>query len=125
MSDKAVKIVKVGNTEPTPPPAQPKKGRKFTAHKTYPRSAMKISKAKVKAVKDPARPPPRKSTVRVITNKGLEQRRQNIRKTVKNMPPQKIRETLRKSGLPISDKTPKHIAEEILEGGMEAGFIKQ
>jgi len=123
MTDK-VKIVKVGDTG-TPLPAPKKAGRRFTAHKTYPRSAMKTSKAKVKAVKDPARPPPRKSTVRILTGKGLEQRRQHIRKTIKNMHPQKIRETLRKSGLPISDKTPKHIAEEILEGGMEAGFIKQ
>jgi hypothetical protein len=34
-----------------------------------------------------------------------------------------VRETLRRSGLPISEKTPPHIAKEILEGGMEAGMI--
>jgi hypothetical protein len=34
-----------------------------------------------------------------------------------------IRKTLRRSGLPVSDKTPPHIAKEILEGGLEAGMI--
>jgi hypothetical protein len=39
------------------------------------------------------------------------------------MPDHKVRQTLKASGLPISEKTPPHIAKEILEGGMEAGMI--
>jgi hypothetical protein len=39
------------------------------------------------------------------------------------MPDHKVRQVLKASGLPVSEKTPPHIAKEILEGGMEAGMI--
>ncbi len=92
--------------------------------KTYPRGVLKGGKtAKIEAVRDPAKSPPRKSTLRILTQKGEERKRKNIHKTVRSMPDNKVRQVLRASGFPVSDKTPPNIAKEILEGGMEAGMI--
>ena len=90
--------------------------------KTYPRGVLKGGK--IEPTRDPAKSPPiRNSTLKILTEKGAERRRQKIRKTVRTMPDQKVRQLLKASGLPVSDKTPSHIAKEILEGGMEAGMI--
>jgi len=80
-------------------------------------------KTKIEAVRDPAKPPPSKTTLRILTDKGAEKKRQKIRKTVKSMPDAKVKQTLRASGFPVSEKTPPHIARQILEGGVEAGMI--
>ena len=124
-----MKIVKVG-AEPSPPPpkagATPKKQARKSM-KTFPRGVLKKTRKtapKIEGVKDPARSPPvRKSTLKILTDKGEEKRRKTIRKTVRELPDQKVRSMLRAAGLPVSDKTPPHIAKEILEGGMEAGMI--
>lgn len=90
--------------------------------KTYPRGVLKGGK--IEPVRDPAKAPPaRKSTLKILTEKGAERRRHTIRKTVRAMSDQKVRQVLKASGLPISDKTPPALAKEILEGGMEAGMI--
>lgn len=123
-----MKIVKVGASPPTPAPT-PSTGGKKKQHqtkrksmKTYPRGVLKGGK--IEPVRDPTKSPPtRKSTLKILTEKGVERKRQNIRKTVRAMPDQKVRQILKASGLPVSDKTPPHIAKEILEGGMEAGMI--
>lgn len=125
-----IKIVKVGQEESVPTPSVKKSMR------TYPRGVLKggktakIKKSKAKTniqgVKDPAKAPPlrnRKSTLRILTEKGAERRRQTIKQTVRKMPDDKVRSILRASGLPVSDKTPPSIAKDILEGGMEAGMI--
>jgi hypothetical protein len=98
--------------------------------RTFPRGVLKKGGASPKGiapVRDPAKSPPvtagRKSTLRILTEKGARRRRETIHKKVKSMSIGTVRETLRRSGLPISDKTPPHIAKEILEGGMEAGMI--
>lgn len=129
MPDSPIKIVKVGDTPSRPPPPPPKKVGKRTM-RTYPRGVLKKGGKPPKgmeAVRDPAKPPPlaagRKSTLRILTETGAAKRRETIHKKVKTMPIGAVRETLRRSGLPISDKTPPHIAKEILEGGMEAGMI--
>ena len=131
MPEPPIKIVKVGGLA-SPPPAPPKGGRSKVVKKTmrtYPRGVLKKagSLKGLEAVRDPAKPPPiaagRKSTLRILTEKGISRRRETIHKKVKTMPIGAVRETLRRSGLPISDKTPPHIAKEILEGGMEAGMI--
>lgn len=121
-----IKIVKVGQEESQPQPLK-------TSMKTYPRGVLKggktakqKKKTKIQGVKDPAKPPPvraRKSTLRILTEKGAERRRQHIKQTVRNMPDGKVRSILRASGLPVSEKTPANIAKDILEGGMEAGMI--
>lgn len=95
--------------------------------KTFPRSALKGSRV-IHAVRDPAKAPPTrksatKGTLRILTERGMQKRRINIRKTVKNMSDSKVRDTLRKSNMAVNDKTPTHIARDILEGGMEAGMI--
>ena len=129
MPDGPIKIVKVGETPAQQSAAtRPPKVAKKTM-RTYPRGVLKKG-GKVKgmtAVRDPAKPPPlaagRKSTLRILTEKGAAKRRETIRKTVKSMSDSKLRETLRRGGYPVSDKTPRRIAEDILEGGMEAGMI--
>jgi len=122
-----MKIVKVG----ADPPAPATSGGKKKAHtqklkkksmKTYPRGVLKGGK--IEPVRDPSKAPPaRKSTLRILTEKGEENRRKKIRKTIRGMPDHKVRQVLKASGLPVSEKTPPHIAKEILEGGMEAGMI--
>lgn len=122
MSDK-VKIVKMGS-EPIPPPK--KAGTRRRSMRTYPRGIMKGTRGKIQAVRDPAKAPPMRkssSTLRILTEKGAEKKRQSIRKTIKHMTDGKVKMTLRSSGFPISEKTPPHIARQILEGGVEAGMI--
>jgi len=136
----SVKIVKVGGSAPapapttTPTPSQPlavgatrKRGEPGHRNKQPKHGVLKggkTARAKIHAVRDPAKPPPsRKSTLKILTEKGAEKRRKNIRKTIRSMPENKMRHMLKAAGLPVSDKTPKHIAEEILAGGMEAGMI--
>lgn len=133
MPDATMKIVKVGATPSPPPPVGGKtaKSKHEPSHRNkVPRHGVlkggKTARAKVKleGVRDPARSPPtRHTTLKILTEKGADRRRKRISKTVRAMPDQKIRSILRASGLPISDKTPPHIAKEILEGGMEAGMI--
>ena len=99
--------------------------------RTYPRGVLKGGRSAppkgLQPVANPTKPPPlragRTSTLRILTEKGAAKRRETIHKTVKSMPMDRVRKTLRQSGLHISDKTPPHIAKEILEGGMEAGMI--
>ena len=125
------KIVKVGDTSPPPQSGSTRKAAPKAVKKTmrtFPRGVLKKGGVKgMQPVRDPAKSPPvasgRKSTLRILTEKGVAKRRETIHKKVKSMSVGAVRETLRRSGLPISDKTPPHIAKEILEGGMEAGMI--
>lgn len=126
-----VKIVKVGAEAPSSGGSKSKvRAKSSKSMRTYPRGVLKggkTAKVKIQAVRDPAKAPPvqknRKSTLRILTENGAEKQRRNIKQTVRSMPDGKVRSILRASGLPISDKTPMHLAKEILEGGMEAGLI--
>lgn len=130
MSD--VRIVKVGS-EPSSPAPTSKKTRHAPAHrvKQPKHGVLKHGKTARKAprfegVKDPAKAPPvskRKSTLRILTEKGLSKRRKTIKSQVDKMPIHKVRETLRKSGLHVSEKTPPELARQILAGGQEAGIV--
>lgn len=130
MSD--YKIVKVGETPPPTKTVETGKKKKFKSQKTFPRGVLKTSKnykSAIKGVKNPSKPPPTrkhgKTRLRVMTDKGIKQRHKTIHNKVKDMKHEDVRKTLRKSGLPISDKTPPHIAKEILEGGLAAGMINE
>lgn len=131
MTDAPIKIVKLGAGPPKPvqQAAPTRKNNLDYGHRhKQPKHGVlkggKTARTKIHAVRDPAKPPPsRKSTLKLLTEKGAEKRRKHIRKTVRSMPDAKVRGLLKAAGLPISDKTPKHIAEEILAGGMEAGMI--
>ena len=122
-----MKIVKVGAEPPAAPPSsggvkKTQKVKRSKSMKTYPRGVLKGGK--IEPVRDPAKSPPaRKSTLKILTEKGAEHRRRKIRKTVRAMPDNKVRQVLKAAGLPVSEKTPPAIAKEILEGGMEAGMI--
>ena len=125
-----VRIVKVGGTSSSSAkPASPAKKHHKKSMRTYPRGVLKKggkterAKVHIEGVRDPAKPPPRKSTLRILTDNGASRRREQIRKTVRNMPMEKVRHVLKASGIPISSKTPEPLAKEILEGGMEAGMI--
>lgn len=129
---KTVKITKIDSTSPPPKPAPTEAGtRKHSLpahHHKQPKHGVlkggKTARAKIHGVRDPAKPPPtNKATLKILTEKGVEKRRKNIRKTVRAMSDQKARQILQKSGLPISQKTPPELVKQILEGGMEAGMI--
>jgi hypothetical protein len=127
MASGPVTIVKVGGSPPPPKPVSTKK----KTMRTFPRGVLKggrgASLKGLQPVANPTKPPPiragRTSTLRILTEKGAAKRRETIHKKVKSMPIESVRKTLRQSGLHVSDKTPSHIAKEILEGGMEAGMI--
>ena len=134
MSGSAVKIVKMDGPAPVPTaaPKSAAKTRKQHAHGKPKFGILKGGKTarngpRFKAVKDPAKSPPvkqqSKATLRILTEKGLTRRRKTIKKLVDDMPISTLKGTLKKSGLPISDKTPESLVREIAAGGMEAGMI--
>lgn len=132
-TDGGVKIVKMDGGASVAPKEPPKAGTKTRkqAHAKPKFGILKGGKTarsgpRFKAVKDPAKSPPVKqtrATLRILTEKGLTRRRKTIKKLVDDMPVSNLRTTLKKSGLPISDKTPDHLVREIAAGGMEAGMI--
>ena len=95
--------------------------------KTFPKGILKrgsTARAKVKPVKDPAKAPPKQGrTLRILTDKGAENHRARIRKTVRAMPDQKVRQALRKHGIKVSDKAPKQLVEEIAVSAQQAGMV--
>lgn len=121
MSDGGVQIVKVGHT---PPPAT-RKANKAPKHGILKGGKTARKTPRFEGVKDPAKSPPvtRKTSLRILTEKGLSKRRKTLKKQVDDMPIDRVRSTLRKAGLPISDKTPEHLVRDIAVGGMEAGMI--
>ena len=120
-----VKIQKVDHVEP-----EVHKSIRHKSMRTFPRGVMKGTRSKSRGgsefvgVKDPAKPPPsRKGTLRILTKKGADLRRNTIRKSVQAMTDAGVRFALKKSNISVNPKTPPHIAREILEGGMESGMI--
>jgi hypothetical protein len=121
-----VKIVKVGAPPPAPESKKKTMSRK-SSMKTFPKGILKrgsTARAKVKPVKDPAKAPPKQGrTLRILTDKGAENHRARIRKTVRAMPDQKVRQALRKHGIKVSDKAPKQLVEEIAVSAQQAGMV--
>jgi hypothetical protein len=127
MTDK-VRIVKVGGTTPPPPSTEKKTGGRKKSMRTFPQGILKrggTARSKVKPVRDPAKPPPLKAgrTLRILTEKGAENRRERIRKTVRSIPDHVLRQRLRKGGVKISDKAPKKLVEDIATSAQEAGMV--
>jgi hypothetical protein len=120
-----VKIQKVDHVEP-----EVNKPNRHKSMRTFPRGVMKGTRSKSRGgsefvgVKDPAKPPPsRKGTLRILTKKGADMRRNTIKQSVRAMTDAGVRFALKKSNITVNPKTPPHIAREILEGGMESGMI--
>ena len=82
-------------------------------------------KPRFQGVADPAKAPPlsKSSKIRIITEKGLATRRAKIAEDSKKLPLSKIRQTLRKNGLPIKDSSPEKLTRKIYEDAQEAGMI--
>jgi hypothetical protein len=131
MGDGVMKIVKVGQEPAAAKPAvPPATGGKKRDHSRKPKFGIlkngrtARSRARFEAVRDPAKSPPaRKSTLRILTEKGAKSRLKSIRKTVRNMPDQKVHAVLKAAGIRLGAATPTPLARDILEGGMEAGMI--
>ena len=134
MKDGAVKVVRVDHTAPTDtqkPVEEPKTaGKKPSLHKKPKFGVLKggktaRNKPRFEGVKDPAKAPPTKKskTLRILTDKGLTLRRRKIADEAGKTPISKIRQTLRKHGLPIKDSTPEKLARKIYEDAQEAGMI--
>lgn len=135
MNDGGVKVVKVG----APPPSKPSaKTKAITKQFKLPRKDSKPkygilkggktarNKPRFEAVADPAKAPPSRKhskTLKILTDKGLATRRRKIAEEAKKMPIGKIRQTLRKHGLPIKDTTPEKLARKIYEDAQEAGMV--
>jgi len=83
------------------------------------------TKPRFEAVADPAKAPPHKKTartLRVLTDKGLAERRTKIAGYARKTPIDAFRRTLRKAGIP-ADKAPEGLARKIYEDAHEAGMI--
>ena len=130
-----IKIVKVGGDLPASvdgkpvvsPPCTQKAGKKSRSMKTYPRGVLKKT-MKIKAVADPAKPPPmkkssRKHTIRLFTDKGESRRRKTIKRKINKMTDSKVDELIQKHKLLKNPETPPRIKREMLSGAMLAGFI--
>ena len=134
MKDSAVKVVRVDHTAPVDsnPPVKTggKRKTKIALDKKPKFGVLKggktaRNKPRFTGVTDPAKAPPSKKskTLRILTDKGLTLRRRKIADDVAKTPITKIRQTLRKHGLPIKDSTPDKLARKIYEDAQEAGMI--
>ena len=76
-------------------------------------------------MRDPAKPPPLKAgrTLRILTEKGAENRRERIRKTIRAIPTKVLREKLQKGGVNVSPKAPAKLVEDIATSATEAGMV--
>ena len=124
---KIVRVEKIG-AGPPPPPKDTRKQSTPSHHNKQPKHGVlkggKTARAKIHAVRDPAKSPPlRKATLKILTEKGAEKRRKRIHKTVRAMHSDKVRTVLKASGYSLSKNTPDDVARQILAGGMEAGMI--
>jgi len=130
MKDGAVKVVRVDHTAPTDTKKEETAGKKPSLHKKPKFGVLKggktaRNKPRFEGVKDPAKAPPSKKskTLRILTDKGLTLRRKRIAEDASKTPITKIRQTLRKHGLPIKDSTPEKLTRKIYEDAQEAGMI--
>ena len=135
---KDIKVVRVGETAQSdtkkPEEEEPKKvAGKKPKPSLYKKPKFGVlkggktarNKPRFEAVADPAKAPPSKKskTLRILTDKGLTLRRRKIVDEVSKTPIGKIRQTLRKHGLPIKDSTPDKLVRKIYEDAQEAGMI--
>jgi hypothetical protein len=132
--DEKVVITKMGS-DPSPskipikPVEDPKLegGKKRKSLKTFPRGILKTAKVKIKPVTDPAKHPPLKKTmtkrtIRLLTDKNVNDRRKTIKQKVEKLKDGKVRELVIKHKL-SKGTGPPSLLRQILEGGMLSGFV--
>ena len=114
-----VKITKLGTDIPSSPKPAPKR----KTMRTFPRGVLKV-----KGVKDPAKPPPlkksvRNHTIKLMTDVGTRKYRKTVRKRLSKMSPEKVKLLADKHGLLKNKNTPPALMRDMVEGGVIAGFI--
>ena len=133
--DEKVVITKMGS-DPSPskfpikPVEDPKLeggNKKRRSLKTFPRGILKTAKVKIKPVVDPAKHPPlkrslTKRTIRLLTDKNVNDRRKTIKQKVEKLKDGKVRELVIKYKL-SKGTGPPSLLRQILEGGMLSGFV--
>jgi hypothetical protein len=124
--DSGFKIVKVGGSTSTK--KEVKSRKKTELHKKPKFGVLKggktaRNKPRFEGVKDPAKAPPVKKGLRILTEKGAVTRRAKIVAEAKRKPIREIRETLRRHNLNVRENTPEHLARKIYEDAQEAGMI--
>lgn len=128
MKEGGIKVVRVGAIVPTDMKKTAKALHKQRKHKTPKFGILKGGKTQRKtprfeAVSDPAKSPPiKKNKLRILTSKGEKTRRAAIVDKAKTAPIGKIRETLRRHGIPVKSDNEK-IARAIYADAQEAGMI--
>ena len=109
-------ITKVGD-EPKEAPIV--KGSARKTQRTFPKGILKV--------RDPAKSPPRrktvKQTIQLVTEKGSKKYRKRLNKTLKKLSDARIREIVEKNGLLKNKNTPIYLQREMVEGGVVSGFI--
>jgi hypothetical protein len=106
--------------------ADSKTTSKVITNKVVPKSILKT--ARVRPVSDAAKAPPikksmKKHTIRLLTEKGSRHHRKTLRKKIRKLSDNKIRQLAVKGGLLKNPDTPIGVLREIVEGGVSAGFI--
>jgi hypothetical protein len=130
---KKIKVVRVGDTAPPEKVMTGTSVRKTAAKKSsaYKKPKFGIlkggktarNKPRFEAVRDPAKSPPMKKSLRILTNKGQTLRRRRIVDHSSKTSLSTMRHTLRRHGLPVKDSTPDTLVRKIYEDAQEAGMI--
>jgi hypothetical protein len=133
--DEKVIITKMGSVPslskmPVKPIEDPKLeggNKKKKSIKTFPRGILKTAKVKIKPVSDPAKHPPlkrsmTKRTIRLLTDKNVNDYRKTIKQKVANLKDRRVKELVIKHNL-SKGNGPLPLLRQILEGGMLSGFI--
>lgn len=118
-------VVKIERVGADPPKEVPKeapilvKGSARKTQRTFPKGILKV--------RDPAKAPPRrktvKQTIQLVTEKGSKKYRKRLNKTLKKLSDARIREIVEKNGLLKNKNTPIALQREMVEGGVVSGFI--
>lgn len=126
--DGKIKVVRVGAIAPSDTKKTLKAPKSVVKHKKPKFGILKGGKTarktpRFEAVADPAKSPPiKKGKLRILTSKGEKTRRANVVDKAKKTPINKIRETLRRHGIPVKSDNEK-IARAIYADAQEAGMI--
>jgi len=133
--DEKVVITKIGDSPspskfPIKPVEDPKLDggkKKRKSLKTFPRGILKTAKISIKPVADPAKRPPlkrsmTKRTIRLLTDKNVNDRRKTIKQKVEGIKDGKVRELVIRHRL-SKGNGPTSLLRQILEGGMLSGFV--
>jgi hypothetical protein len=119
-------ITKVDSDTKKIPPPLATGGKKSKTMKTFPRGVLKkTQKVVLKAVSDPAKPPPlkKKHTIRLITGKAENRHRKTVKNKISKMSDKQVDELVVKHKLLKNSNTPSKLKREMLKGAMLAGFV--